>query len=282
MADLVRRTLTRGVRSLSYLDSDPTDTQRPVILLIHGFPDEAAMWGPVAARLHAEGFRVLALDTIGCGHSAIGNSLRDYHLDEVLADLLALLDKAGATQADVVGHDWGAGIAWFLAMRHAKRVRTLTAVSVGHPAAFLRGGLRQKLLSWYILYFHLAPLADWLLPGDGPLGLRRVFASHPEMDSVMARLREPGRMQAAVRIYRANIITQVVLARHPRGTVPTLAIHSRGDRFLVERQIAKTREWVDAPFHHEELDGGHWIPLEQPDRLANLIRAHVTRGVLPA
>lgn len=271
---MTRRSLTRGARTVSYLDSDPAGGGRPVVLLIHGFPDQASMWEPVAERLHADGFRVLAPDTIGCGRSSMAPDLGGYRIGEVLADLQAVLDEAGADRADVVGHDWGAGLAWFLTFRHPRRVRTLTAISVGHPAAFLRGGFRQKLMSWYIAYFHLAPLADRLLLRGGPLGLRRVFASHPEIDEVMARLGEPGRLRAALRMYRANIVPEVLLARHPRVTVPTLAVHSRADRFLAERQIATSVDRVDAPFRHVELDGGHWIPLEQPDRLAELIHEH--------
>lgn len=272
---MTRRTLTRRGLRLSYLDSAPDDAGRRVVLLLHGFPDDAEMWTPVAATLHEQGLRVLAPDIVGCGRSDIAPTLGGYRVREVLSDLIALLDEAGTGQADVVGHDWGAGIAWFLALRHPGRVRSLSVVSVGHPGAFVRGGIRQKLMSWYIGYFHLAPLADRLLPRGGPLGLRRVFGSHPDMDGVMARLREPGRMRAAVRMYRANIVRDVLFARHPRTSVPVLAVHSRDDVFLGARQVRATGAWVDGPFRFEQLDGGHWIPIEQPDRLATLILEHL-------
>lgn len=264
---------SRGL-ALSYLDSAPSDRGRPVVLLLHGFPDEAEMWRPMIPALHAAGLRVLAPDTVGCGQSAMAAGQDGYDLFRILDDLCALLDQLGLQQVHVVGHDWGAAIAWFLAMHRPDRLWRLCAISVGHPNAYLGAGLRQKRMSWYMAYFHLVGLAERLLPGHGRFSLRRVFASHPNIEGVMARLSEPGRLTAALRIYRANVLQHILFSTHPRVRVPAMGIHSADDAFLGKAQMDDSQAWVDH-FRSIALTGGHWLPLEQPQRLVALLIEHL-------
>lgn len=263
----------RGLR-LSYLDSAPGDPDRPVVLLVHGFPDSAAMWEQQIRFLHAHGYRCIAPDTVGCGESQIAERLRDYNCRGIVSDLVALLDHLGVRRAHVVGHDWGAILSWMLAAWHPDRVNRLVAMSVGHPMAYARSGIDQKLAGWYIAFFMLARLAEKLLMGRGRFSLRNVFGSHPDMDEVMARLSAPGRLTAALRIYRAGAHI-VLFNRHPAVKAPTLGIWSRGDAFLVESQMRNSDRWVDADWQSEVIDGGHWIPLEQPDYLNQRILRHL-------
>lgn len=260
-----QRFTTRGLE-LSYLDSAPGDRQRPVALLLHGFPDAAAMWQPQIDALHANGYRCIAPDTVGCGESQIATTRADYNVLRIVADVVALLDHLRLDEVDVVGHDWGAVQAWLLAARHPQRVRRLVALSVGHPMAYARAGTDQKIAGWYIAFFLLAGLSERLLSGEGRLSLRRVFASHPQMDEVLHRLRAPGRLTAALRIYRASLVT-ALFTSHPAVAAPTLGIWSRGDRFLVESQMAGSARYVTGPWTYRETGGGHWIPIEQPDWL---------------
>ena len=92
--------------TLSYLDSSPDDPHRPVVLLLHGFPDEASMWQPQMAALHAAGYRGVAPDTLGCGQSDMAPRVRDYHCVKIAGDHVALLNHLGIDKAHVVGHDW--------------------------------------------------------------------------------------------------------------------------------------------------------------------------------
>ncbi|MDO9452061.1 MAG: alpha/beta fold hydrolase [Stagnimonas sp.] len=267
----------RGLR-LSYLDSAPGDARRPVILLLHGFPDEAAMWIPIIPGLHAAGFRVLAADTVGCGQSEMATRRDGYDIFRIVGDVVALLDQLGVQQAQIAGHDWGAVLAWFLAMHQPQRVQRLCVMSVGHPAAYVGAGLRQKLMGWYIVYFHMAGLSERLLMGRGWFSLRRVFGSHPEMESVMDRLRNPGRLTAALRIYRANIFQHVLFGRHPRVRCPVLGLYSVGDAFLDAGQMRDSQHWVDSDFSYVALAGGHWLPLEQLQRVQTLMLEHFAAG----
>lgn len=260
--------------TLRYLDSAPGDGVRPAVLLLHGFPDHAGMWSAQMTFLHARGFRAIAPDLRGFGDSDMARRAADYHWSEVVADQLALLDHLGIQQAHVVGHDWGAMFAWMLAGRYPARVKRLVVISVGHPMAYARAGLMQKLRGWYIGYFMLAGIAESLLRLPFFPGFRSVFPSHPEGAAVVARMRAPGRWKAALRVYRANLLS-VLFGRHPKARADTLGIYSRGDRYLVESQMQRSERWVHGHWRYAALPGGHWIPLEQPDALNALLAEHL-------
>jgi pimeloyl-ACP methyl ester carboxylesterase len=263
----------RGLR-LSYLDSAPCDERRPTVLLLHGFPDTAEMWLPQIEMLHRAGYRCLAPDTLGCGHAEIAPRLGDYHALKITGDHRALLEHLGIAQVHVVGHDWGAVIGWLFAAHFPQCAQSLVAMSVGHPTAYARSGVRQKLVAWYTYFFLLGGLADRLLAGEGWLSLRRVFRGHPQMDEVLRRLREPGRMTAALRIYRAAIVP-VLLQRQPQVAAPTLGLWSDGDIFLVEAQMQASDSFVDGAWRYQRLHGGHWMSLEQPERVGALVLEHL-------
>lgn len=259
---------------ISYLDSSPTDRQRPAVLLMHGFPDSAEMWAAQSAFLHEQGLRVIAPDMRGYGESDMAATTADYSVDCILADTLALLDHLGIAKTHVVGHDWGAVLAWMLAGRHPERVERLVAVSVGHPTAYARAGLDQKLAGWYTLYFLLRGLSERLLMGNSVLGMRQLLSTHPDIEEVLRRMKQPGRLTAALSIYRANLAT-VLFKRQPDVAAPTLGIWSRGDRYLVESQMKHSDRYMRGPWRCETIDGGHWIPLEHPDQLNALLLQHL-------
>lgn len=259
----------RGLR-LSYLDSAPGDTQRPVVVLLHGFPDEALMWQRQIAALHAEGFRVLAPDTVGCGQSDMAPRRKDYDAQTVAADFIALLDHLDIERAQFVGHDWGAVLAWYVAIYFPQRVRKLVVLSVGHPTSYGRAGFRQKLLGWYTLYFQLVGIAEWLLMRRGPLGLRFWLRSHPHIDAIIERMRAPGRLTAAIRLYRANLVS-ILFKVHPDVTVPTLGVWSEHDNFLTEDQMTSSARRVRSGWQYQRLSGGHWMSLEQPARINQIL-----------
>lgn len=259
----------RGLK-LSYLDTAPGDADRPVALLLHGFPDEAHMWDGVIPKLHEAGYRCIAPDTVGCGESDMAARRGDYRIAEVCADFVALFDHLRVDRAMVIGHDWGAALAWYLAIHHPERITQLVAVSVGHPTAFAHAGLKQKLRSWYMVYFTMAGLVERTLLGSGWLSARRLMASHPGVDEVLERMRQPGRLTAALRLYRANLMT-LLLTTFPPAQCPVLGIWSDGDAYLTERQMLESEPRVKGTFSYRRFTGGHWIPLDQPERLASEI-----------
>ena len=174
-ADRITRVERAGL-TFDVVDEGPLDGE-PIVLL-HGFPERATSWRLVVPALHEAGYRTLAPDQRGYSPGARPRRRRDYRLGELAADVVALIDRLGPdAKAHVVGHDWGAVVAWALALRHAKRVHTLTAVSVPHPAAYVDGLLRGQLVkSWYMAAFQL-PFVPERLAGEGGLLERQLRRS---------------------------------------------------------------------------------------------------------
>jgi pimeloyl-ACP methyl ester carboxylesterase len=259
-------------------DAGPSDGE-PVVLL-HGFPQDSAAWDQVAPGLHQHGLRTLAPDQRGYCPMARPRGRRHYTLRQTTGDVLALLDAAGLERAHVVGHDWGGLAAWALAAWHPDRVRTLTAISVPHPAAMAKAMVTsdQALRSYYVGLFQLPLLPErLLLAGDGA-ALRRMLRQgglpHATVDHYVARMREPGALSAALGWYRALPWS----GRDPVGRVrvPTLHMWSTGDAFLGRAATEATAQFVDAPYRLEVLDDvTHWIPELAADRVAELVTAHV-------
>ncbi|SOE02532.1 alpha/beta fold hydrolase [Blastococcus haudaquaticus] len=260
------------------LDAGPSDGE-PVVLL-HGFPQDATAWARVSPALHQHGLRTLAPDQRGYSPMARPHGRSRYTLRETTADVLALLDAAGLESAHVVGHDWGALVGWALGAWHPDRVRTLTALSVPHPAAMSKAMVSsdQALRSSYVGFFQLPVIPEQLLLAGNGAALRRLLAHggvpDDAVDRYVARMREPGALSAALGWYRALPWS----GRDPVGRVrvPTLHVWSTGDAFLGRAATEATEQFVSAPYRLEVLDDvNHWIPELAPDRVAELVTAHV-------
>ncbi len=146
--------LVFDVRDTGPLDGDP-------VVLLHGFPERAATWRKVEPLLHAHGLRTYAPDQRGYSPGARPRRRRDYRIQRLVGDVVALAEAIGRP-VHLVGHDWGAAVGWYVAQQRPDLVRTWTAVSVPHPMAFARAALtsRQLLHSWYMLAFQLPRLPE--------------------------------------------------------------------------------------------------------------------------
>jgi pimeloyl-ACP methyl ester carboxylesterase len=279
-----RGDLTFDVREHGPADGDP-------VLLLHGFPQRATSWDAVAARLAARGYRALVPDQRGYSPGARPLGRRAYRSGELVADALAVVDRlvgAGA-RVHLVGHDWGAAVAWRLAARHPDRVRTLTAVSVPPPATYVRSLLttRQGLASWYVYAFQLPVLPERVLGARGrpfsPLFaamLRRTGQRREAAERDAAGLADPAALTAAINWYRAMFLERPDTA-DPPVPVPTLFVWSDGDTALTRQSTELTHEQVAGPFRYAELRGvSHWIPDEAPDQLAELVLDHIVEHAL--
>ena len=172
-------TVGDGMR-LHFVECGPADS--PVVLLLHGFPDLHLSWRLQLPALSAAGFRAVAVDLRGYGRSSAPAGVSAYSSEAVVGDLLALLDLlvgSGGAAALVVGHDWGARVAWALAEQAPQRVSRLATLNLGHPDVFartLRESAEQRRRSWYIAAFQIPWLPERILASRGCLLLRRVLA----------------------------------------------------------------------------------------------------------
>jgi pimeloyl-ACP methyl ester carboxylesterase len=246
---------------------------RPVLLL-HGFPDTGRLWSKQTGPLTAAGFRAIVPDQRGYGRSDKPSEVDAYNLILLATDAVAILDRLGVEKAHVVGHDWGAAVAWGLASFAPERVDRLVVLSVGHPLAFWSAGFEQHEKSWYMLLFQFEGIAEQWLSGDGWANFRE-WGRHPDGDAVIAELESNGSLTPGLNWYRANANPKILVEpplELPKVTVPTMGVWSTGDMALTERQMTGSSDFVAGPWRYERLEGpGHWMQWEAPDRINALL-----------
>jgi pimeloyl-ACP methyl ester carboxylesterase len=242
------------------------------VLLIHGWPDSAYLWRHQIPFLAGHGFRVIVPDMRGFGRSDRPPAVADYGLPRLVADVAGMLDALGVEAAHVVGHDWGAGVAWFTAMLVPDRVRKLVVLSVGHPRA--PQSIRQREMAWYQLLFQFEGIAEATIQYDGWAWLREFSRGDGDLDRYVEDLSRPGALTASLNWYRANLAPQMPGPPRelPPVTAPTLGIWSTNDHYLDGERMQQTGAYVEGPWRHEVIPGAsHWIPLDAPGRLNELL-----------
>jgi pimeloyl-ACP methyl ester carboxylesterase len=260
--------------------SGPEDGR--LVLLLHGFPESSLQWRHQLAALAEAGYRAVAPDQRGYSPGARPHGAEQYAGEHLVADVLAMADWFGAHRLDLVGHDWGGAVAWQVAGRYPDRLRSLTVVSTPHPAAFaaaLASATKdQETRSQYVSFFRRAGEAEEALVGNDAAGLRNLYQASgldpSAADEYLALLSQPGAMTAALNWYRGGSLTDVS-AMQP-VTVPTLYVWSDGDPALGREAAEATGRFVEGPYRFEVLEGvGHWIPEQVPERLNELLLAHL-------
>ena len=243
----------------------------PVVLL-HGWPDSAYLWRHQIPFLVGHGFRVIALDMRGFGRSSRPPAVADYALAHAVGDVAGVLDSFGIETAHVVGHDWGAAVAWLTATFLPDRVSKLVVLSVGHPRA--PRTLRQDEMAWYQLFFQFEGIAEATLQYNDWAWLRRFSRGDGDTERVLEDQSRPGALTAGLNWYRANLAPRMpgTAPELPPVTVPTLGVWSTNDYYLDGERMEKSGDFVHAPWRYEVIEGAsHWIPLDAPDQLNELL-----------
>jgi pimeloyl-ACP methyl ester carboxylesterase len=256
------------------LHVEDTGTGEPVLLL-HGWPDSGAqLWRHQIPALAAAGYRAVAPDLRGFGRSGKPADVAAYTAAHVVADVVGLLDALRLPRAHIVGHDWGAAIGWMTAALAPARVASLTALSVGHPAALRTAGLRQREKSWYMLLFQFPGVAERWLAADGFRNLRE-WSGHPDIDSVVARLADPAALTASLGLYRAILTPESLFGPPPAlppVTAPAMGVWSTGDPALTEESMTGSAAHVAGAWRYERIDdAGHWLQLDRPGEVNALL-----------
>jgi pimeloyl-ACP methyl ester carboxylesterase len=268
-----------GVRTLE-VDSagvrihvEVTGEGRPVVLL-HGFPDSGALWRHQVPALVDAGFQVVVPDLRGFGASGVPVDVEDYSMAHAAGDVVAVLDELGIARAHVVGHDFGAALAWALGAFVPGRVDHLVALSVGQASSFRASGVEQMARSWYVFFFQFPGIAEQWLAADDWANFR-AWCGHPDADAVVARWEATGTLTAALNWYRANITPEGWVAPPldlPLVEAPTMGVWSSGDFALTEAQMSGSGPYVAGPWRYERIEGaGHWMPLDAPDEVTRLL-----------
>jgi pimeloyl-ACP methyl ester carboxylesterase len=269
---VIRRIEGDGV-TLSVVDEG---AGQPVVLL-HGFPDSSYVWREQIPALVAAGKRVVAPDLRGFGESDRPQEVEAYRMSHLVADVVAVLDALEIDRADVVGHDWGAGLAWVLAARVPERVHRLVVMSVGHPNAGRPPSVAQREKSWYMLLFQFEDTAEALLAQSDWKLAREWLRGNGDVDRYLVDLARPGALTAALNWYRANVSPEREVGApraFPEVRAQTLGLWSSGDDYLLEEQMVGSAEHVTGGWSYTRIDGAsHWLQLDAPERINELLAA---------
>jgi pimeloyl-ACP methyl ester carboxylesterase len=256
----------------------------PLVVLLHGFPEFWYSWRHQIAALSAAGFRVLAPDLRGYNESAKPAGVASYRLELLAADVLGLIRHAGPERAIVVGHDWGGGLAWHLAIHHPQAVEKLAILNAPHPAAFARElrTWRQLRRSWYVFFFQLPWLPEWYIRRGNYAGLAEILTRDPvrpgtfspqDIAAYRAALARPGALTSAINWYRA------LFRHHPRLSpcelrpirVPTLVIWGEQDRYLGISLLDGLKRWAPDLVIERIADASHWVQNDAAERVNDLL-----------
>jgi len=269
---------------LSFTTDLAGETDAPLVLLLHGFPQTRYTWRHQLPALAAAGFRAAAPDQRGYSPGARPGGVASYGVDALVADALGLADALGAERFHLVGHDWGGQLAWLLAARHPGRVRTLTVLSRPHPAAFARalaGDPAQRERSKHHRAFQ-EPDTARLLVEDGARRLRRILSEQgvPDGDAAayVAPLASEGAMDAALNWYRAAFAGGSALAAAdvPPVRVPTLFLWGDADATVGRPAAEATREFVASDYRFVVVPGaGHFLTDQAPETVTKELLAHL-------
>ncbi len=257
---------------------DEAGTGDDIALCLHGFPESRYSWRHQLAPLAAMGWRAVAPDMRGYGDSSRPDEVAAYRMKHLVADVAALFDAYGARRRLLVGHDWGAAVAWAFAIRQARPLDGLVIMNVPHPDVFrkvLKTSWRQRRRSWYMAFFQVPKLPEMLLKAGDAQAIGRMFSSMAIDKSafppdVLRHYRDnaiqPGAMTAMINYYRANAPDFAKPgAPAPRLQVPTLMIWGEADTALGLELTEGYAPYV-ADFTLKRLPRvSHWVQQEAPD-----------------
>jgi epoxide hydrolase 4 len=246
-------------------------------LCLHGFPELNYSWRFQMPMLAAKGWRVWAPNLRGYGASDKPAGVSAYGLNTLTADVAALIDASGAKEVMLIAHDWGAIIAWHFAIKKVRPLTRLVIMNVPHPKVALREirHWRQFKKSWYIFFFQIPVLPEWMMGRGGARGIKGAFYnmavdksrfSKKVLQTYADAALRPSALKSMINYYRA-------LLRRPDGReigearveVPTLMIWGEEDAALNIHCTQGTEEWVPNFTLHRFPGVSHWVQQEAPD-----------------
>jgi len=266
-------------------------------LCLHGFPEHAFSWRyqmPLLARL---GYRVWAPNQRGYGKSSRPKGVAAYAMDHLVADIAGLIDASGSREVVLVGHDWGAMVAWVFAIQQVRPLARLVIMNVPHPACFLdvlQNNKEQRSKSWYIRFFQIRWLPEFLLGLGHARGIGRAFLGSsrdksmfpPEVTDVYRdNAAQPGALTAMINWYRANFgagrLQELSENEVPVIEVPTLMVWGEDDVAISKETTFGTDRYVrDLTIRY--LPGvSHWVQQEAPQAVNAVLEAWLTGQPIP-
>jgi len=254
----------------------------PLVVLLHGFPEFWYSWRNQITPLAQAGFHVVAPDMRGYNLSDKPQGWRAYDTGLLADDIAGLIRSFGEQSAYVVGHDWGAAVAYAVAMYHPDVVRRLAILNVPHPARMLEGfrTLKQLRKSWYMFFFQIPWLPEYVVRRDGyAFGKRSLRAdskkafSDEDLERYVEAWSQPGALTSAINYYRAALRRSPgkAMAQMKPIEAQTLVIWGMLDRHLGSELAEPAPEWVSNVRVERIPEATHWVQHDAPERVNELL-----------
>jgi len=277
---------TNGIQL--HVVTDGPEDGTPVFLL-HGFPEFHYGWRKQFPALVEAGFRVIAPDQRGYNLSDKPKGISAYDLDTLAKDIIGLFDHFGIQKARLVGHDWGALVAWTVALNHPERLEKLAILNVPHPNVMKRFILKdkeQRKKSWYVFFFQIPLFVEWVLSRDNYRNMAwMLVGSKPKSTFTRADLEEykkawsqPGALTAMLNWYRNIFRGSFKYLFAPKNfparrvTIPALMLWGKNDVALSHRMVQPSLELCDNGSAVYFENATHWVQHDEADEVnKNLI-----------
>ena len=247
----------------------------PDVVFLHGFPDSREVWRYQVLAVADAGYRVIVPDQRGFGGASRPDGVEHYDIQALAADIIGIMDQLGIDRARLVGHDFGAGLAWFMAAHIPERFSQLVVMSVGSSGNPGWDTMEQREASWYFDFFNKTGIAETALTANDWDFFRRLTRHSGDQEHFIRDLSRPGALTAALNWYRANTRGWGGLhsgLNYPLIDMPVMGIWSSADPFLKEAQMQNSGINVAGPWRYERIeDAGHWFMLEKPAAVNRLL-----------
>jgi pimeloyl-ACP methyl ester carboxylesterase len=251
----------------------------PLVVFLHGFPEFWWSWRDQLKALSAAGMWAVAPDLRGYNESDKPEGVSSYEVEKLAGDIAGLIRALGREKAIVVGHDWGAAVAWVFAQEHPDLLERLAILNVPHPQVMLKHlrRPRQMMKSWYIFFFQLPRLPEKLVSKNDYAFARHTFRSdgfdRETIEHYIDALRVPGAVTSAINYYRA------VMRRSAVGRVPkfrqiaqkVLVIWGDKDKYLGKEMAEPPRSLVPHARVVHLPHATHWVQNDATEEVNRLL-----------
>lgn len=258
----------------------------PLLILLHGFPEFWYGWRRQIEPLAKAGYRVIVPDQRGYNLSDKPKSIASYSTDKLAADVIGLMDALGREKAYLAGHDWGAAVAWQTAITYPQRLEKLAILNVPHldvMTRFVLSDFTQFRKSWYIYFFQIPGLPEWLLRRNDCANARRMLSasskpgsfSEVDLDEYVKAWSQPGALISMINWYRAALRHGLGGPWNPRKAtprrvhVPTLILWGKNDIALSHAMAQPSLDLCNDGQLVFFENATHWVQHDEAEAVTN-------------
>lgn len=252
------------------------------IIFLHGFPESSVMWSRIMVDLSSQGYQCVAPDQRGYSEGARPKKNKDYTVDKLASDVIAIADAFGFKKIHLVGHDWGAGVGWTVVQLYSDRIIDWTSLSIPHMKSFFdakKNDPYQMKKSKYMSKIQIPIIPELSIKAMGFKNLRDISVVHSaeEVDDYINILKPFRGRKAAFAWYRANNELSV---DYGDVHIKTLYIWGSDDPAIGRVGVEGTKQYMKGEYKFVELHAGHWLMQEKYDDICKEITEHINNHAI--